>query len=188
MPRQDKQYRYNGLAGCVTQKHSRATGCLIGIYHSKQSGIEDDPELPWAVVCEAHHTLVCTPTLELARQTRSGLDFCDDCCAIKARKDKPQPEPDLSGEWVSWSVDYRCLKEERGKWRRSLEYRIVTARTMLEASHKVRHDLMLDGRYIPKYPVTIKRWVADEPWSPCGPFCAFEDCGCYFGSERGFGG
>jgi len=74
-----REYGFNGLAGCVTQFRSRATRTRVGIYHSMQSGMESDPELPWSSVCEEHHTLVSHPTLEDARRTRDPRDFCDDC-------------------------------------------------------------------------------------------------------------
>lgn len=74
-----KQYGHNGLAGCVSQRKSRATGTLVGIYHAHQSGMEMDPDTPWCVVCEAHHTLVCVETLHAAQRTNDPTDFCEDC-------------------------------------------------------------------------------------------------------------
>lgn len=79
MTRRVKQYGFNGLAGCVTQFRSRATGTLVGLYHGEQSGMECDPEYPYVTVCEEHHTLVCHATLADARRCRDPRDFCDDC-------------------------------------------------------------------------------------------------------------
>jgi hypothetical protein len=67
------------LAGCVSQRRSRATGTLVGIYRAAQAGLEDDPATPWCVVCEEHHTLACVETLALARASRDPREWCDEC-------------------------------------------------------------------------------------------------------------
>lgn len=77
-----RYYAFNGLAGCVTQRKCRETGTLVGLYHSDQSGMESDPELPWTTVCEKHNTLVSHTTLALAKMTLSHpTAFCDECRA-----------------------------------------------------------------------------------------------------------
>jgi len=78
--RKPKVYRYNGLAGCVIQSVSRETGKLVGLYHSVQSGMEGDPELPWTTVCEEHNTLVSHPSLQAAKNSLPfPTSWCDDC-------------------------------------------------------------------------------------------------------------
>lgn len=74
-----KPKQYPG--GLVKQWRARDTHHLVGLYHSEQSGIESDPELPWSTVCEAHHTLVSHSTMAAARACRSGSEFCDECRA-----------------------------------------------------------------------------------------------------------
>lgn len=81
-----REYAHNGLAGCVSQRRSRVTGTLVGIYCNEQSGMESDPETPWSVVCEVHHTLVCVETLYAAQRTNDPSDFCEDCQDILAGK------------------------------------------------------------------------------------------------------
>jgi hypothetical protein len=76
-----KQYAHNGLAGCVTQRTTRK-GRHVGLYHAHQAGLESDPELKWATVCEAHSSLVCHPTLALARASLSHPEeWCEGCRA-----------------------------------------------------------------------------------------------------------
>ncbi len=75
-----RSYGNNGLAGCVQQRINRATKTLVGVYASDEAGMESDPELPWAVICEVHHTIVCTETLAAARSTATDpRNFCDEC-------------------------------------------------------------------------------------------------------------
>jgi hypothetical protein len=88
MSRTVKEYRFNGLAGCVTQWTCRATGTLVGLYHSMQAEMESDPELPWSTVCEVHGTLVSHTNLRNARFTRDPTDFCDDCREVSDTKEK----------------------------------------------------------------------------------------------------
>lgn len=74
------QYEFNGLAGCVIQRKSRATGRLVGLYQSHQAGMESDPALPWATVCETHGVLVCHSTLILAGSHLSDPQgWCEQC-------------------------------------------------------------------------------------------------------------
>ncbi len=75
-----KQYDHNGLAGCVEQRRNRITGFMVGVYHCVQAGMEDDPTIPWATVCEEHNMLVCHPTLALARSHAADPQgWCEDC-------------------------------------------------------------------------------------------------------------
>lgn len=80
MRRKPVYYHFNDLAGCVVQSKSRETGTLVGLYHSLQSGMESDPELPWTTVCEEHNTLVSHPSLQTAKNSLPfPTSWCDDC-------------------------------------------------------------------------------------------------------------
>jgi hypothetical protein len=80
MPREVKQYGFNGITGCVVQRKSRKTGRLVGVYHGVQSGMESDPETPWVTVCEEHGMLVGHPSLRLAMGWAADPEvFCEDC-------------------------------------------------------------------------------------------------------------
>jgi hypothetical protein len=84
------RYSFNNLAGCVTQTRSHRTGTLVGLYHSVQAGIEDDPETPWTTVCEKHGSCVCHATMGYARQSLPDpTHWCDDC-----RELHPDPPSD----------------------------------------------------------------------------------------------
>ena len=80
------RYHVSGLAGCVTQRRSRSTGFLVGLYHADQAGL--DPESgPWATVCEEHNWAVNHPTLGLARSHLGDpAGWCEVCGAIEDRK------------------------------------------------------------------------------------------------------
>ena len=61
-----RHYDFKGLAGCVTQRRSRITGTLAGLYQTEQAGL--DPEAGrWTTVCEDHATCVNHATLAAAR-------------------------------------------------------------------------------------------------------------------------
>lgn len=68
-------------AGCVDLHFcEHGTGPLVGVYRSAESGIESDPETPWTVVCEEHHTCVCVESRRAAMSTAATTrNFCDDC-------------------------------------------------------------------------------------------------------------
>ncbi len=55
-----------GNAGLVVTRRSRETGQLVSVYRSNEAGIEDDPTIPWATLCETHSSVVCHSTRELA--------------------------------------------------------------------------------------------------------------------------
>lgn len=80
-----KRYGAHGLAGCVEQKRCRATGLPIGIYRADQAELEDDPEFPWATVCEEHGTILRAQTLKLARAGATHPEWCDDCQPLLER-------------------------------------------------------------------------------------------------------
>jgi hypothetical protein len=80
MPRQIKEYGFDGLAGCVVIRKSRITGSRAGLYHSMQAGIETDPELPWVTLCEDHATMVCHGSLALAKEALPDPSvWCEEC-------------------------------------------------------------------------------------------------------------
>ncbi len=74
-----KRYSAEGLAGCVEQKKCRATGHLMGLYAADQAELEDDPEFPWAVVCEEHGTILRAESMRLARAHMSRPEWCEAC-------------------------------------------------------------------------------------------------------------
>lgn len=77
-----KTYNFKGLDGCVTQRQARQTKTLVGVYQSQQAGMESDPDLPWATVCEVHHMLVCHSSLKKAMLSASQpKDWCEFCRA-----------------------------------------------------------------------------------------------------------
>ena len=80
-PKGAKRHAFDGLAGCVTRRVSRATGTLVGVYRAVQAGMEDDSSTPWRSVCEKHGTLVGHPTLSLAMACTDPREWCDDCRA-----------------------------------------------------------------------------------------------------------
>ena len=66
-------------AGCVALRYTRS-GRLVGLYRSAESGIEVDPETPWATVCEEHGGVVCHETRVLAESNLSVPEtWCPDC-------------------------------------------------------------------------------------------------------------
>ncbi len=75
-----RAYDFNGLTGCVVQRRSRRTGTLVGLYVAKQAGIDTEPALPWATVCEDHSAIVCHPSLKLARESLpEPAGWCEEC-------------------------------------------------------------------------------------------------------------
>ena len=85
--RRVQEYGVKGLAGCVQQRVARSTGTLVGVYHSAQSGIEDDPALPWVTVCEVHSSCVCHTTLTLARSHAVEPEgWCESCLEVAERR------------------------------------------------------------------------------------------------------
>lgn len=89
-----KQYDFNGLAGCVTQRKSRESKVLVGLYQAAQAGMEIDPETPWATVCEDHGNIVCHPTLTAAHHFLGfPAHWCDDCRDKQLGVETPPAEP-----------------------------------------------------------------------------------------------
>jgi len=72
-------YATDGFVGLVESRRCRATGLEVGLYAAEQAGIESDPEVPWATVCEEHGSVVCHPTLALARSHMARPEWCEEC-------------------------------------------------------------------------------------------------------------
>lgn len=80
----ERRYNHDGYAGCVSRRRARQTGRLVGVFQAAQAGIEDDPETPWATVCEEHGGCSCFTTLAEARSMASDpVGWCEACAAIK---------------------------------------------------------------------------------------------------------
>lgn len=76
----ERQYSFNGLAGCVSQRRSRLTCHLVGVYHAEQAGLDDDPSCKWFTVCEHHNMLVGHSTLTLAQSHAADpTGWCEPC-------------------------------------------------------------------------------------------------------------
>lgn len=83
MPQRD--YVFNGLAGCVTQRTSRCTGLLVGLYQADQAGL-DPAGGRWVTVCEPHATLCQHTSLALARHHLGDpLGWCEPCAQAMAQ-------------------------------------------------------------------------------------------------------
>ena len=66
--------------GLLQLRHARDNGMLVGVYDALAAGIEDDPELRWATVCEHHGAVVCHPTRGLAlRHAADPRGWCEPC-------------------------------------------------------------------------------------------------------------
>lgn len=75
-----KTYAHNNLAGCVSQRRSQVTKTLVGVYHSEQAGLENDPTAKWMTVCEDHGYLVGHPTLAIANSHAPvPNEWCETC-------------------------------------------------------------------------------------------------------------
>lgn len=77
MSRARRTHNFDGLEGCVTRFKPRQTGTLVGVYFESE---ENDPEYPWASVCEIHGILVCHRTRQLAiDHARDPQGWCQWC-------------------------------------------------------------------------------------------------------------
>jgi hypothetical protein len=66
-------------SGCLVLRTTRK-GIHVGLYRSREAGIESDPEYPYTTVCEDHNTCVCHETRRSAEQCLSHPEmWCDDC-------------------------------------------------------------------------------------------------------------
>lgn len=70
----------DGYVGLIARSRSRDTGATIGLYASAPAGIEDDPELPYSLVCETHGRVICSHSYSHARSHMSApLGWCGVC-------------------------------------------------------------------------------------------------------------
>lgn len=53
-------------AGLRTQRKARSTGTTVGLYNSREAGLDDDPSCKWSTVCEDHGGIVGHETLQQA--------------------------------------------------------------------------------------------------------------------------
>lgn len=69
-------------AGWKDARRNPHTGGWTGIYLSEAQGLEGEDK--WAVICEAHGTLVTVPNLRFAEITAAdSTSFCEDCREIE---------------------------------------------------------------------------------------------------------
>jgi hypothetical protein len=74
--------------GCVKIQKSRSTGQYVGLYRSREAGIETDPEFPWSTVCEDHGGVVCHRS---RKDAESNLSHPEEWCPVCQGT---EPEPD----------------------------------------------------------------------------------------------
>jgi hypothetical protein len=74
-----KSHNAEGVAGLVERRVCRRTGRPMGLYMAAEAGIEDDPQAPWAAVCEDHGAVLLTETQRLARSAMSYPEWCEEC-------------------------------------------------------------------------------------------------------------
>jgi hypothetical protein len=66
--------------GLLKTRKNRETGFYVSLYRSAESGMENDPDLPYATVCEQHATLVCHKTRKSAEGWLSDpRGWCEEC-------------------------------------------------------------------------------------------------------------
>ena len=58
---------------------NRLTGAILSVYRASEAGMSDDPEFPWAAVCETHGAIVLNATRRLAEQALRDPEWCSDC-------------------------------------------------------------------------------------------------------------
>lgn len=67
-------------AGYRYATRARQNGRLVVVVQSAEAGIEDDPALPWTIVCDEHDGCVCHETQQLAKRHASDpAAWCDGC-------------------------------------------------------------------------------------------------------------
>ena len=66
-------------AGHVAHHRARETGGLVVLVRSLDAGIEADPSLPYAVVCDRHATCVCGKRREMTEAMAHPTVWCEGC-------------------------------------------------------------------------------------------------------------
>lgn len=81
--------QHAGEAGYVAERMNPwIPGKKVVIYRAAEQGIESDPSLPWAVVCDAHSTVICDTSERGARLSMKRPDnFCERCAALAEQKE-----------------------------------------------------------------------------------------------------
>jgi hypothetical protein len=68
--------------GCLALRRNRESGTVVGLYLANEAGIESDPRLRYATVCETHDTVVCherkTDAAYWLRHPKTWCEFCQD--------------------------------------------------------------------------------------------------------------
>jgi hypothetical protein len=78
--RSDRRADARTWAGYRHASFARSTGTLVVLVHSAEQGIEDDPDLPWTLLCDDHDSCVCFERQSDAWACMSQPEmFCDDC-------------------------------------------------------------------------------------------------------------
>ena len=78
--RSTKRYALNGGPGLVERRKPRQTGTFVSIYRVDQTIFAFDVGEPWALVCEAHETIVEVESLSLAKdQASDPTGWCEQC-------------------------------------------------------------------------------------------------------------
>jgi len=67
------------IAGLVVRRRNRLTGAILSVYRASDAGMSDDPEFPWAAVCETHGAIILNATRRLAEQAMQFPEWCSDC-------------------------------------------------------------------------------------------------------------
>lgn len=76
------------FAGMVSYRRARTTGTHVGVYRAAEAGIEDDPTIPWATVCEEHAGVICHETRKLATEwAPHPEEWCRKCQENQTRRD-----------------------------------------------------------------------------------------------------
>lgn len=80
--RADRLAAAAGWAGYRSARISPQTGTLVVVVDAAAAGIEDDPAIRWATLCDDHDGVVCHPTRALAESNASDpAGWCDGCAA-----------------------------------------------------------------------------------------------------------
>jgi len=88
MTRVELDAEVKARSGCLALRKARSTKTLVGLYRAKEAGIESDPRLKWATVCEEHGCLVCHETRSMAEVSLSQpQEWCPDCQEMLATRD-----------------------------------------------------------------------------------------------------
>lgn len=82
----EKQYSFNGYAGCVSIKVNRKLKIKVGLYNAKQAGM--DPEAgKWVTVCEEHNTCVNHPNYLIGVYHQSDpAGWCEQCSELEDKQ------------------------------------------------------------------------------------------------------